>query len=161
CRSMCLFPGAINTCPRSTESPSAASRTSTSQRPLSRRANASVNFSGICWTMTMPGLSAGSDSSTTRSDSVPPVEAPMQMMRSVVRAIACELTAGGGSIASAVSFFCTVRWREPFDRAGFQRLHQRLGTFLGQRRAHDHGDRSLAHNLAEKGDAVHARHLDV
>jgi hypothetical protein len=53
----------------------------------------------------MPGEDAGSASSTTRSDSVPPVEAPMQMMVSVVRAIACPAI-GGGSMTSAVSFCC-------------------------------------------------------
>ena len=80
--------GAISTRPRSTVSPSAASFTSMAQRPSSRRAKASVNFSGMCWTMTMPGQSAGSASSTTRNDSVPPVEAPMQTTVSVVRAMA-------------------------------------------------------------------------
>ena len=52
--------------------------------------------------MTIPGASAGSVSSTSRRDSVPPVEAPMQTMVSVVRAMAP--TRGGGSMASAVSF---------------------------------------------------------
>ena len=52
--------------------------------------------------------SAGNASSTTRSDSVPPVEAPMQTTVSVVRAIACPAT-GGGKMTSAVSFGCGSR----------------------------------------------------
>ncbi len=45
---------------------------------------------------------AGSASSTSRSASVPPVDAPMHTTISVVRLIA-RPAAGGGSIASAVS----------------------------------------------------------
>jgi hypothetical protein len=37
-------------------------------------------FSGMCCTMTMPGDDAGRASSTSRMASVPPVEAPMQMI---------------------------------------------------------------------------------
>ena len=51
----------------------------------------------------MPGQSAGNASSTTRNDSVPPVDAPMQTTVSVVRAMACPAT-GAGIMTSAVSF---------------------------------------------------------
>jgi hypothetical protein len=51
-------------------------------------ANEAVNFSGMCWTMTMPGESCGRASSNTRKASVPPVEAPTQTTLSVVRAMA-------------------------------------------------------------------------
>jgi len=36
-----------------------------------------VNFSGMCWTMAMPGTSAGRAVSTTSSACVPPVELPI------------------------------------------------------------------------------------
>ena len=65
-------------------------------------AKAAVNFSGMCWTMTMPGALAGSASSISRNASVPPVEAPTQTTISVVFAMARPV--GGGSMASAVSF---------------------------------------------------------
>ena len=195
---MWRLPGAISARPRSTASPSAASFTSISHSPSSRRANASVNFSGICCTMTMPGLATGSASKTTRSDSVPPVEAPMHTTRSVVRAIAW-LRVGGGSITSALSFggrhggerpghrqplqsgVCRrlhrladararfaqelrraqPRLQDHVHRAGLQCLHQRLRALFGQRGAHHHRDRPLRHQLAQEGDAVHARHLDI
>ena len=54
-----------------------------------------------------------------------------------------------------------ARLQYDVDRAGLQRLHQGLGSGLGQGRAHDHRDRPLGHQLAQEGDAVHARHLDV
>ena len=50
----------------------------------------------------VPGELAGNASSTSRSASVPPVEAPMQTTISVVRLIARPV--GGGRTASAVSF---------------------------------------------------------
>ncbi len=55
--------------------------------PLRRLAKAAVNFSGMCWTTTMPGAMLRQHaSSTSRRVSVPPVEMPMQTMRSVVQA---------------------------------------------------------------------------
>ena len=38
-----------------------------------------VNPGGICWTMTMPGISAGRRFITSKVASVPPVEAPRPM----------------------------------------------------------------------------------
>ena len=95
-------------------SPSLASFTVIAHSESSRAANAAVNFSGMCWTMTMPGASAAARASNARSASVPPVDAPIATTRSVVWSIARE--AGGASTASAVSFW----------------LHQRRG---GSRRA--------------------------
>ena len=54
-----------------------------------------------------------------------------------------------------------TRLEDHVDGAGLERLHQRLGALLGQRGAHHHGDRPLRHQLAQEGDAVHARHLDI
>ena len=85
-------PGAMSTRPGSTASPASASFTSTAQVPFRRRAKASVNFSGMCCTITIPGAVAGSASRITRSVSVPPVEAPMQTTGSV-----------GGMVASAAA----------------------------------------------------------
>ena len=47
------------------------------------------------------------------------------------------------------------------DRAGVECRHRRLAALLGQRRAHHHRRGALVHQLAQEGDAVHARHLDV
>src|SRR3569623_2545348 len=52
---MCLPPGAISARPGMTRSLWRASRTVISLRTSSRSANEAVNFSGMCWTMTMPG----------------------------------------------------------------------------------------------------------
>jgi hypothetical protein len=46
-------------------------------RPSSRCAYIAVNFSGMCCTMAMPGLSAGSASRTCSMACVPPVELPI------------------------------------------------------------------------------------
>ncbi len=73
---MCRPPGATRASPACTGSPSAASFTESAERWSSRAANAAVNFSGMCWTMTMPGASAGIAVSTSSSAWVPPVEAP-------------------------------------------------------------------------------------
>ena len=40
-------------------------------------------------------------------------------------------------------------------------LHQRIGTGFGHARADDHGNGTLAHDLAQKGKPIHARHFDV
>ncbi len=71
-------------------------------------AKLAVNNSGICWTTTTPGLSAGSASITTRKLSVPPVEAPIQTIFSVVRAMAREAGEGGGMMTSADNFCGTL-----------------------------------------------------
>ena len=51
--------------------------------------------------------------------------------------------------------------QDDVDRPGFQGLKQGLRPRLGQGRTHHHRDRPLGHQLAQEGDAVHARHLDV
>ena len=56
---------------------------------------------------------------------------------------------------------CRARLGDDVDGAGLERLHQRVGAVLGQRRADHHRHRPLRHHLAQEGDAVHARHLDV
>ncbi len=67
---------AMRTWPGSTRSPSLASLTRTWHSVSSRSAKARVKCSGMCCTTTMPGASAGRAVSTSRSASVPPVEAP-------------------------------------------------------------------------------------
>ena len=63
-----------------------------------RSAKARLKPAGMCWVRTMAGASAGICSSTTRRASVPPVEAPMAIRRSVVR----KRSAGGaGSVVSS------------------------------------------------------------
>jgi hypothetical protein len=54
-----------------------------------------------------------------------------------------------------------LRLQDDVDRAGLQGLEQGLRPRLGQRRTHHHRHRVLGHQLAQEGDAVHARHLDV
>ncbi len=104
---MCLPPGAISARPGITRSLFCASLTSIWHRPLSRSANAAVNFSGMCWTITMPGQTRGKAVSTTSSAWVPPVEVPMATMRSVVWASACAVSRQART-ASALSFGATL-----------------------------------------------------
>jgi len=47
------------------------------------------------------------------------------------------------------------------DRAGGERCHRGLRAFLRQRRANDDRRGPLMHDLLEKSDPVHARHLDI
>ena len=54
-----------------------------------------------------------------------------------------------------------ARLEDDVDRPRLERLHERLGALLGERGAHHHRHRALAHQLAQEGDAVHPRHLDV
>ena len=54
-----------------------------------------------------------------------------------------------------------ARLQDDVDRPRLQRLEQRFRAFLDQRRAHHHRQGALRHQLAQEGDAVHARHLDV
>ena len=67
-----------------------------------RRVNCALNAAGMCCAMTTAGLSGGKPISISRIASVPPVEAPTAMMRSVVHNMLLETTAG--SIASAEFF---------------------------------------------------------
>ena len=149
----------------------------------------------MCCTMTIPGASGGSASSSTRSASVPPVEAPISTTFSVVRTMA-SLARARAMTASAVSLGSTVRRREqaPHTRArrGLHRgirmhratpagtrpvpslglvitstapyssaLSVRFRALLRQAGAHDHRNRPLAHELAQEGQTVHARHFDI
>ena len=59
-----------------------------------RRANGALNAAGMCCAITMAGQSAGSATSSSRIASVPPVEAPTAMMRSVVRSIRARRACG-------------------------------------------------------------------
>ncbi len=54
-----------------------------------------------------------------------------------------------------------LRFQDDVDGTCLQRLDQRFRTGLRQRRAHHDRDRPLRHQLAQEGDAIHARHLDV
>ena len=62
----------------------------------SRLAKAVVNNCGMCWTITVPGVSPGRCAITARSASVPPVEAPIARIWLVVRRI-------GGGFSSLAS----------------------------------------------------------
>ena len=54
------------------------------------------------------------------------------------------------------------RWLgDKIHGADFERPQRGIRAFLGQRGDHDHGHRAQRHQLLKKGDAVHARHLDV
>ena len=74
-------------------------------RLSSRLAKARVNSSGICCTITMPGVSAGRVSSRVFNASVPPVDAPITTTFSVVSAMAWV---AGERMASAVNLGSTV-----------------------------------------------------
>ncbi len=83
-------------------SPSSASLTRTWQSVSSRCANERVKVSGMCCTMTMPGVSAGSGTRNSRSASVPPVEAPTAMTLCVLlRSARGALTGGRGAAPAA------------------------------------------------------------
>ncbi len=47
------------------------------------------------------------------------------------------------------------------DGTGFHGLDQRVRAFLGKARADDDRDGALRHELAQEGDAIHARQFDV
>lgn len=72
--------GATSARPRRSSIPLWASCTSMAHRRLRRSAYILVNPGGMCWTMTMGGMSAGRRFMTSRVASVPPVEAPRPMM---------------------------------------------------------------------------------
>src|SRR5438067_426291 len=75
---MWRFPGQIRTRPAVTRSPERASLTSIEQHSFMRRANISVNPSGICCTTRMaPGKSEGNCDKTYCSALGPPVEIPI------------------------------------------------------------------------------------
>src|SRR5471032_851808 len=165
---MCLPPGAIKARPCTTRSPLAASLTRTWHTLSSRAAKAAVNFSGMCWTMTMPGQTRGSDVSTSSSAWVPPVDVPMATTRSVVCTMAL-LSAGGRAhrrhqfVGAVVQELLQVQPRlgDDGDGAGGQRFHRGLRALLGQRRTDHHRRRMLGHDLFQKRDAVHARHFHI
>ena len=53
------------------------------------------------------------------------------------------------------------RLGDDLDGAQLQRPDRRVGTLLGQGRDHDHRHGVQPHQMVEKGQAVHARHLDI
>ena len=165
------------------------------QRPSRRLAKAAVNFSGICWTMTMPGLSGGSDISTSRSElgsARGRADADHLFGRARQRArrqrrrhhdvggqlllrLDAEVRAFAQRsarrrphrIGDANARFgqelprVEARLLNDLDRAGLERLEQKVRTRLEQSRAQHARDRPLRHQLAQESDAVHTRHLDV
>ena len=172
---MCRPPGATSASPARTRSRWRASRTSIWHRLFRRWAKAAVNFSGMCWTMTMPGLSAGNWRSTSSSACVPPVDVPSAMTRSVVVSPPPAMAPDGllVSVAHArrraagcgppVRSAGSARWRaaagfseaqpglgEHTDGSGCQRFQGDRRTGLGEGRADDRRCRSFSHDLAQK-----------
>jgi hypothetical protein len=54
-----------------------------------------------------------------------------------------------------------ARLEDHVHRARMHGFQQRFRAFLGQRGAHHHRHRALLHQLAQKRDAIHARHFHV
>ena len=54
-----------------------------------------------------------------------------------------------------------ARLGQDVDRAQFQRAQGHVAAVLGVAGADHHGQRSLAHQLAQEGQPIHARHFDV
>ena len=177
--------------PGRTRSPSAASFTSMRQRPFRRVAKAAVNPSGMCWTTTIPGPSAGIFWSSSVSASVPPVDAPTATMRSAgtpapgpgrggrtasavrrgeavsrrlpTRASAAPRTASRKTTADSCrnSRMLMLRLRHDRERPFVEGAHREVGSVAGQRGAHHHGDGVLRHDPRQEREAVHARQLEV
>src|SRR5512145_930585 len=81
---------------------------------FNRSAKVFVNFSGICWVMIIGGVFGGRASRTSLSASVPPVEAPMATIVSVVLIMAPEAArreAWGVGDGSPPVSFKAVRFR--------------------------------------------------
>ncbi len=122
----CRLPGAMSARPGRTRSPSAASFTSMRQRPFRRVAKAAVNPSGMCWTTTIPGPSAGIFWSSSVSASVPPVDAPTATMRSA--GTPAPGPGRGGRTASAVRRGEAVSRRLPTRASAAPRTASRKTT---------------------------------
>src|SRR5665213_504906 len=73
-----------------------------------RWVKAPLKAAGMCCAITTAGLSAGRDCNTARIASVPPVDAPMAMIRSVVRNFRCEVSAGSTASAEYFGVTCTA-----------------------------------------------------
>src|ERR1700733_508493 len=82
---------------------SLASHTLRTQLAFIRSANGPLKAFGMCWVMTIPGMSDGRPMSTCLMASVPPVDAPMAMMRSVVAKCVGALRFGSTASASWLS----------------------------------------------------------
>lgn len=93
-------------------------------RLSSRCANRAVNFSGMCWTTTMPGDMAGRWVSTASSAWVPPVEVPIATTRSVVR---CKALPACGAGAAWGWIWASGR---RLSRAGLARLAARTAWMM-------------------------------
>ena len=152
------------------------------QTESSRAANAVVKSAGMCWTIRIGGVSAGSRVSSVSMACVPPVDAPIR-----IRPLACASFTGAGVGAGAAAHVReahrasgpqranavlqfggditdrvrSARFGDDVDRAGGQRLDARGRSGLRHRAHDDHRQRMVRHQLAQEGQAVHARHLDV
>jgi hypothetical protein len=80
----CLPPGATKTWPVKSGAPSRASRTTSWVSWSSRAAKRAEKTSGMCCAITMPGMSGGNPIKNCAMASVPPVDPPIAMTRSVV-----------------------------------------------------------------------------
>src|ERR1035438_3284615 len=104
----CRSPRAIYTWPGTICCPSRGSHTDIAHNPSMRCVNAPLKAAGMCCAMTTAGPSAGKLCSTARMASVPPVDAPIAMMRSVVRNVRCEASAGNTASAEYFGITCTA-----------------------------------------------------
>ena len=120
-RSRWRLPGAIRAWPEITESLFSASLTVTRHVLLRRFAKALVKCSGMCWTITTPGASYGRASRKTFKASVPPVEAPTTITRSVVSVSKLlegfAITASADSFGTALKGFFLKRFSFAWDAA--------------------------------------------
>jgi hypothetical protein len=148
-----------------------------------------VKVSGMCWTMTMGGISAGSAARTSLIASVPPVDAPIAITvfceqvrrkgglgrgrgrRRLARDTRCRFHLRAGGDANLVADFLAIalqhrdivgpRLGQEVDGAQFEGLQGDFGAGRGQGRNHDHRHRSQAHKPVQELEAVHARHFHV
>ncbi len=133
----------------------------------------------MCWVMTVGGQFAGNFCSTAISASTPPVDEPIATILRPTRKSATD-TGGTGDSGGCTNWRCvraaalTFSARSPKGRgspgAGFPDAIEGPDLERGERRLRaamrhggDHDDRHGAkpHDLLEKFQAVHIRHLDV
>jgi hypothetical protein len=138
---------------------------------------------GICWTMQMPGNSAGRRVRTSLTASVPPVEAPMTselagrelcagrvLRRPIGRGgWTQEGKAGTGRALDAVGQLFAQAANVPsgtllghhVDGAKFQSAQCKFGASLRKRADDDHRHGPVFLEDFEESQSVHARHLDI
>ena len=154
----CRSAGATSARPRWISSPFLASRTSMAQILFSRWAYIPVNPGGICWTITMPGMSAGSRLSTSRVASVPPVEAPSPMMVwSRFMPLECPSAVGGatgaaGAVAVGADVEAAAWWAAAWMRQG-ETLAQEATTIFWDRERRKDSRLSTPSGLRTKSTA--------